>query len=49
MPIDDGRVQVCWLMVTGAAALATSTSIALAALHSDYNSCGRVRCETAVP
>jgi hypothetical protein len=33
MPIDDGRVQVCWLMVTGAAALATSTSIALAALH----------------
>jgi hypothetical protein len=43
MPIDDGRVQVCWLMVTGAAALATSTSIALAALHSEYNSCGRVR------
>ena len=39
---------VCWLVVTGAAALATSTSIALTALHSEYNSCGRVRCETAV-
>ena len=43
MPIDDGRVQVCWLMVTGAAAQATSTSIAYAALHNEYNSSGRVR------